>query len=85
MHLKPRPTPPSGLSSVRPTRSSRPGASRDGLHEIKHDGFRIIAGKSAAEDRRTFYFLARDRVLFEHLACILKRFPERGVLRLGRF
>ena len=41
-----------------PTKAPQPPAGAAWLHEIKHDGFRVIARKDGAETRRPFDELA---------------------------
>src|SRR6267154_1055945 len=49
--LRPRTLPPGFIQPCLPTKASRPPAGAVWLHEIKHDGFRVIARKDGPRVR----------------------------------
>jgi ATP-dependent DNA ligase len=63
MSLRPRALPAGFIAPCLPTNASQPPSGEEWLHEIKHDGFRVIARK---DDERVKLYSRPDLPLPAH-------------------
>ena len=81
MSLYSRPLPPGFIAPCLPTSAPRPPSDDGWLHEIKHDGFRVIARCFGQGGACTGFGESRFTPRY---ASFLRTVPRAGVIRQGR-